>query len=124
MKAQEIHRFVRPLAVGVLATLLFSLLLTAIAASLAGRGILPISVVPILVITSVSALLGGILCGTTAETARLPLCLAAGAAYLLLVFLLRGLFFHTVGPDPWRIPLCVIPSAAVGAILTNGKKRR
>ena len=124
MKTQAYRRFLQPVAAGVLATLLFSLLLTAVASILAGSGILPMSILPVMVISAVSALLGGILCGKTAETARLPLCLAAGALYLMLVFLLRGLFFHTVSPDFWRIPLCVIAAAAAGAILTSGKKRR
>ena len=124
MKAKQGKDIALPLAYGVGTILIVSLILAAAASALVGRGTVPVNVIPACVIAGISGLLGGILCGKKAERARLPLCLAAGLLYLILAFVLRGVFFHTAAEGWWRIPLCLLPATAVGAILTSAGRRR
>ena len=111
---------------GVATTLILSLGLAAIAAALVGKGVLPVHAMPVTgwVVTALAMLAGALLCGGRADCARLPLCVAAGVIYLLLIFLLRGLILRSVGENLWAIPLCVLTPSVVGAMLTSRKKRR
>ena len=111
---------------GMIATILASLLLCAIGAALLGSGALPISAAGIFAyaVTALAALFGALICAKKAGENRLPLCLASGGIYLLLVFVLRGLIFGDVAQRPWIVPLCVLAGSFLGAVLSSKQKRR
>lgn len=111
---------------GVIATLVISLGLCAVGATLLGSGILPISAAGIFsyAVTVLASLLGALVCAKKAGEKRLPLCLTAGIIYLLLVFVLRGLVFKDVGTRPWIVPICVLGGSILGAVLSSKQKRR
>lgn len=111
---------------GVVSTLLASLVLCAIGAAMLGSGVLPISAAGIFsyVVTVIASLLGALICAKKAGEKRLPLCLAAGAVYLLLVFVLRGLIFGGVAERPWIVPICALGGCVLGAVLSSKQKRR
>lgn len=88
-------------------------------------GLLPIGVMTLTVI--LIAVLSGIMCGLAAankaDRQKLPLAFAAAALYLLLIFVLRGLAFHTVGEMPWLVALCTMGGCLVGAIISAKKQK-
>ena len=116
----------KPIGWSILVTLILSLLLSGAAAALASAGILPVAAMPAFAcgITVISAFCGAAVCGLQVKAARLPLCMAGGIVYLLLVFVMRGLIFRSVGENLWSIPVCVLLSAMAGAVVTSVKKRR
>ena len=111
---------------GAAAMLVLSLVLSAVAAALLSAEILPVGAEKVVcwVITALSAFLGALLCARRAGEKRLPLCVAAGVVYLLLAFVLRGLIFKEVGPQPWVVPVLVLVGSALGALASSGKKKR
>ncbi len=111
---------------GVIVTLAVSLGLCALGAALLGSGVLPISAAGIFsyAVTVLASFLGALVCAKKAGEKRLPLCLAAGGVYLLLVFVLRGLIFGGVASRPWIVPLCVVGGSILGAVLSSKQKRR
>ena len=111
---------------GAATMLVLSLVLSAVAAALLAAEILPVGAEEVVcwVITALSAFLGAMLCARRAGEKRLPLCMASGVVYLLLVFVLRGLFFKEVGPQPWVVPLLTVAGCVLGALASSGKKKR
>ena len=111
---------------GLAVTMLLSLALAALSAALMEAGTIQPQHMSILVcsITVLASLLGALVCGKKAEGTRLPLCLAACAVYLLLIFVLRGLIFGTTGSSLWMIPVCAFVGSVVGAMLSSRTKRR
>ena len=111
---------------GIVTTLVISLGLSALMAALIGGGMFPIASAGIAawVVTGIASLIGALVCAGKAGEKRLPLCLAAGVVYLLLVFVLRGLLFGGVAQRPWIIPLCVLLGSISGALASSKKKRR
>lgn len=111
---------------GVAAMLVLSLVLSGIAAALISAEILPVGMEKGVcwIIAAVSAFLGALFCARRAGEKRLPLCLISGVVYLLLVFVLRGLIFKEVGPQPWVIPILILAGSILGALAASGKKKR
>ncbi len=111
---------------GVLAMLILTLALSGIAAALLSAEILPVGAEPgaCWVIAALSAFLGAVVCARRAGEKRLPLCLAAGVVYLLAAFVLRGLIFKEVGPQPWVVPVLTLAGSILGALASSGKKKR
>lgn len=116
----------RAVLTGVAVILVISLALAAVSAALIGGGLIPSGAMSVLAYGGAVAasLLGAISCGRQATSARLPLCLISCGIYLLLVFVLRGLIFRTVGTSLWIVPVCVLGGAVVGAMLSSRAKRR
>lgn len=116
----------RAILFGVATTILVSLALCAIGAAMLGSGVLPISAAGIFsyVVTALASFLGALICAKKAGEKRLPLCVAAGVIYLLLVFVLRGLIFGGVAERPWIVPICVLGGCVLGAVLSSKQKRR
>lgn len=126
MKANGASAALRAVAMGVAVMLALSLGFAALTAALVGGGLLPVGAMgpAACIVTVAAALLGALLCGKRAGKARLPLCLCTWAVYLLIVFVLRGLIFKTVGESPWVIPCCGLVGAIPGALLSSRQKRR
>lgn len=72
-------------------------------------------------ITLVAGLLGGLVTAKCAGKLRLPLALTAVLCYLLLIFVLRGLIFRTVGETPWLIPIWAVAGGVIGALLASSR---
>lgn len=107
------------------ATLGLSMALTALTAALLGGGILPENlIVPACVITALAALAGGMTAAGNAGSLKLPMALASGAVYLLIVFVLRGLLYGSVGERPWLMPLMAMVGALAGGLLSAGRKKK
>jgi FtsH-binding integral membrane protein len=120
---------IRALLWGVAGMLLASLGLGAVIAALVESGMFHASVLPAASwgITLVSGIFGGLITAKSAGKLRLPLALAAVLCYLLLIFILRGLIFRTVGETPWMIPVWTAAGGVIGALLASsgtGKRRR
>lgn len=113
-------------AFGVLAMLILSLVLSAIAAALISAEILPVGAENGVCwgIAGLVSFLGALVCARRAGEKRLPLCMASGVVYLLLAFVLRGLFFKEVGPQPWVVPVLTVAGCVLGALASSGKKKR
>ena len=111
---------------GAVVMFVLSVTLTALSAVLIRGGMLPSGGTPatVCVIAFISALIGGICCAAYAKKAKLPLCLASVAVFLLCIFVLRGLIFRTVGDRPWLIPVWAVIGAVLGALIANIKIRR
>jgi FtsH-binding integral membrane protein len=120
---------IRALLWGVVGMLLMSLGVGALIAALVESGMFRGGVLPAASwgITLVSGLFGGLITAKAAGKLRLPLALAAVLCYLLLIFILRGLIFRTVGETPWIIPIWAAAGGVIGALLASsggGKRRR
>lgn len=70
-----------------------------------------------------SALAGGTLAAKMAGGRRLPAAMAAGALYVLLLFLLRALWFEGAWA-PWPAVAALAGALAAGLLATRRKKRR
>ena len=70
-----------------------------------------------------SALAGGTLAAIMAGGRRLPAAMAAGALYVLLLFLLRALWFEGAWA-PWPAVAALAGALAAGLLATRRKKRR
>ncbi len=116
----------RGVILGVLSPLLLTLVLAAVAAACVGGGMLPAGAIPAIAyaITVLASLLGAMICGKQAGKSRLPICLGSCCIYLLLIFVLRGLIYHSVSSQPWIIPVCALAGCVLGALLSSRKKRR
>jgi putative membrane protein (TIGR04086 family) len=114
---------VRAVLTGTAVMLLVSLGLAAVLAGLIDRGALPESAdsVGAMAVSVLAAGIGGFLCGRAAKTAKLPMALASGLAYLLLAFLLRAAVFRTVAENLWTVPICVLAGCVLGGFLSAGK---
>ena len=112
--------------IGSAVMLLLSLGLSALSAGMVSKGIVPYKHMEAAgwMITAISALIGSAVCGRMADSGRLPMCMLAGILYLLISFMLRGLFFRSVGERLWTVPVCVLVPAALGAILASGERKR
>ena len=121
-----IQNRIRAVLQGVLTMLVISLLLSAVAAALIAAEILPVSAERIVcwIIGTLAAFLGAVVCAGRAGELRLPLCLTSAVVYLLLAFILRGLLFQDVGPQPWMMPILTVVGSVLGALMTSGKKKR
>lgn len=112
---------------GVLSALAVSLMLSGLAAALAGTGTLPIGAMQYAawLVSLLAGLAGGFMTAKQAGKQRLPLALAAAGIYLLLIFVLRGILFRSVSSQPWWIPIWIVVGAIIGALWAskNGKKR-
>jgi FtsH-binding integral membrane protein len=78
-------------------------------------------------ITVIAGLLGGLVTAKRAGKLRLPLALAGVLCYLLLIFVLRGLLFHTVSETPWIVPALTASGGVIGALIASsgdGKRHR
>jgi FtsH-binding integral membrane protein len=114
---------------GVAVMLLASLGIGAVAAALVESGMIRAGVLPAASwgITMLAGLFGGLATAKRAGKLRLPLAIAAAVCYLLLIFILRGLLFRTVGQTPWMIPIWTLAGGVIGALIAssgNGKRHR
>jgi FtsH-binding integral membrane protein len=111
---------------GVAGMLLVSLGVGAVMAALVERGMFRANVLPAASwgITLAAGLVGGLITAKSAGKLRLPLALAAVLCYLLLIFILRGLIFRTVGETPWIIPIWAAVGGVIGALLASGRGRK
>lgn len=116
-------------AAGCVLMFVFSCVFAALLAAVYGGGLLSLDKMPLsaVIITFLSCLLGGFWVSGKAEKMPLPNALISAAAYLLLVFVLRGLVFRSVGERA----LFVIISGMIGSLLGTvasagraGRKRR
>jgi FtsH-binding integral membrane protein len=120
---------IKALLWGVAGMLLVSLGVGALIAALVESGMFRAGVLPAASwgITLIAGLFGGLITAKSAGKLRLPLALAAVLCYLLLIFILRGLIFRTVGETPWIIPIWAAAGGVIGALLASsggGKRRR
>ncbi len=110
---------------GILTALAVSLILSGAASALVGAGLLPGGLRYISWgVALLSGLSGGFMTAKQAGKFRLPLALAAVGLYLLVVFVLRGLLFKSVGLEPWRIPAWTAGGGVIGALAASGKTKK
>lgn len=118
--------------VGVMAAV--SLVLSAIFSALISSGVVPVGAMEGLGwgITLVAAFAGAFWVARRAERMPLPMAFGAFISYLLVIFVLRGILFHTVG-DKLLLPVLLGGvGTLMGAVLASGmgngrgkrKKRR
>ena len=102
--------------------------LAAVAAALFGGGVLPVFAMGTAawIITFLGCLLGGIRVAGKADSMVLPGGLLAVGIYLLLVFVLRGILFQSVGDKVYIVVLAAVLGTLTGVLLSagKGKKRR
>ena len=83
----------------------------------------PLALPVALPVALLSALAGGTLAAKMAGGRRLPAAMAAGALYVLLLFLLRALWFEGAWA-PWPAVAALTGALAAGLLATRRKKRR
>ncbi len=76
------------------------------------------------VVTFLAAMTGGGVVGRCASGGALPKALLAAAGYLILVFILRGILFGSVGERAWLPVLAALLGAIIGVLLTAGKGKK
>lgn len=121
-----ITKNIRAVSFGIVAAMVLSLGLSALGAALFSHGMLPIASIHMVAwfITALASGGGAMVCAGMSGEKRLPLSLAAGLIYLLVIFVFRGLLFGEVAAHPWPIPLCVLLGCTCGALASSKKKRR
>lgn len=107
--------------VGIMAVV--SLLLGAFFAALFSHGVLPLGAMEGVSwgITLAGCFLGALWVSRRAETMPLPLSLGAIIFYLFAIFILRGIFFRTVGENVLILFLVGIFGAVVASFLAVGR---
>ena len=114
------------IAAGILIIVVVAVLLAAICAGAVVCGLIPETAIGVVgaLLTLLAAVSGGVMVGKAASGGALPKALGAAAGYLLLVFILRGTVFGTVGEGAW-IPVVAAVFGAVGGVcLTAGRKKK
>ena len=112
--------------VGSVIILAVSFVLSAVAAALFGRGVLPMSAMQSTswIITFLGCLLGGVWVSGKTDTMVLPKGLLAGGIYLLFAFIMRGILFQSVGDKVYIPVLAGTLGAVLGAVLSAGKGKK
>lgn len=97
--------------------------LAALVAALFGGGVLPVSTMGTAawIITFLGCLLGGMRVAGKADSMVLPGGLLAVGMYLLLVFILRGILYQSVGDKAYIVVLAAVLGTLAGVLLSAGK---
>lgn len=116
-------------AAGCVLMFVFSCVFAALLAAVYGGGVLSLEHMPLSagIVTFLACFLGSFWVSGKAERMPLPNALISSAAYLLLVFVLRGLVFRSVGDRVFYVMIAGIIGSLLGAFLSagrGGKKRK
>lgn len=117
-----------PVLFGSLTMLMVELILAAICGGLVLSGLFSANAMPVMACVGavLACFCGGNLAAKKCSSLRLPVALVSAVLFLLVIYVLRGCIFGTVGDRPWRMVLSAVFGAFCGVLPGTGnvKKRR